>query len=95
MRTVVALYDRFEDAQSAIQALNDSGFHREDINLLASDEHGEYSRGLDTTAEAGAEGAATGAGIGAVLGGLGGLLVGLGALAIPGIGPVLAAGPIV
>ena len=38
---------------------------------------------------------AAGAGIGAVLGGLGGLLIGLGALAIPGVGPVLAAGPIV
>src|SRR5690606_38716981 len=41
-----------------------------------------------------AEGAGVGAGIGAVLGGLGGLLVGLGALTIPGIGPVIAAGPL-
>lgn len=40
------------------------------------------------------EGVATGAGVGAAIGGLGGLLVGIGALAIPGIGPVLAAGPI-
>lgn len=96
MRTVVALYDRFEDAQRAIQALNEHGFNRDDMNLVANDERGEYSRSLETSDDvSGGEGAATGAGIGAVLGGLGGLLVGLGALAIPGVGPVLAAGPIV
>jgi hypothetical protein len=100
MRTVVALYDRFEDAQRAVQALNERGFRREEINLIASDANGEYTRGLEgqttaTETDAPAGGAAAGAGIGAALGGLGGLLVGLGALAIPGIGPVLAAGPIV
>src|SRR5690606_13293659 len=41
------------------------------------------------------EGAATGAATGRILGGLGGVLTGLGALAIPGIGPIVAAGPIV
>ncbi len=41
-----------------------------------------------------ADGAAAGAGVGAVLGGLAGLLVGIGALAIPGIGPIIAAGPL-
>lgn len=97
MRTVVGLYDRFDDAQNVVQALRQAGFRSEDISLVASDQKGEYKRyfeGGEGKAEDIAEGAAAGAGVGAVLGGLGGLLVGLGALAIPGIGPVLAAGPI-
>ncbi len=107
MRTVVALFDRFEDAQMAVQALRDAGFNRTNINLIARDATGEYGRFLKTTpgatdqgtavdeGTAVGEGTAAGAGIGAVLGGLGGFLLGLGALAIPGIGPVIAAGPIV
>lgn len=101
MRTVVALFERFDEAQEAVRALTDQGFPNSEINLIASDERGEYSRQLGNmgagrdVAEEGAEGAATGAGVGAVLGGLGGLLLGLGALAIPGIGPVVVAGPIV
>ncbi|HEX9018951.1 MAG TPA: hypothetical protein VF806_07175, partial [Anaerolineaceae bacterium] len=71
-------------------------------NLMARDVNGDYANALGQNAQinphmehSGGGGAGTGAGIGAVLGGLGGLLVGLGALAIPGIGPVLAAGPII
>ena len=99
MRTVVALYDRFEDAQNAVRGLVDGQFHREDITLVSRDATGEYSRYFersgDQTADDASSGAAAGAGVGAVLGGLGGLLLGLGALAIPGVGPVIAAGPIV
>jgi hypothetical protein len=98
-RTVVALFDNFQHASMAVNDLVDSGFSRQDISLMASDAEGEYGRYLDTDMrveeESGAaEGAGVGAGIGAVVGGLGGLLVGLGALTIPGIGPVLAAGPL-
>jgi hypothetical protein len=91
------LYDRIEDARDAVQELIDHGFRREDISLVAADERGKLQQttATDMGDEDMASGAATGAGIGAVLGGLGGLLVGLGALAIPGIGPVLAAGPLV
>ncbi len=99
MRTVVALFDRFEDAQQAVQALHDAGFLRDDINMIARDVNGDYTRYLDENPQGAtqdvSDGAAAGAGAGAILGGLGGLLVGLGALAIAGIGPVLAAGPIV
>lgn len=97
MRTVVGLYDRFEDAQKAVHALTDAGFDRNNISMVARDKDGEYTRQLDQRGEGEdvTDGAATGAGIGAVLGGLGGLLVGLGALAIPGIGPVIAAGPLI
>jgi len=94
---VVGLYDRLEDAQQVVRALVDAGFHRDNINLISRDEKGEYTRYLQSHEgefEAKKEGIATGAGAGAVLGGIGGLLVGLGALAIPGIGPVIAAGPI-
>jgi len=98
MRTVVGLFDRFEDAQQAVRALLDANFTKEDINLIASDANGDFKRYIDANPQGEgqnvADGAATGAGVGAVLGGLGGLLLGLGVLAIPGIGPVLAAGPI-
>ena len=96
MRTVVALYDNFSSANAAVRELVDRGFNREDISLMASDVENRYSPYLEnrsiTPATADATGA--GAGIGAIIGGLGGLLVGLGALAIPGIGPVIAAGPL-
>ncbi len=97
MKNVVGLYQQFEDAQQVVRALNDAGFPAENINLIASDSKGEYSRYLEGDMgqkEDVSGGAAKGAGVGAVLGGLGGLLLGLGALAIPGIGPVIAAGPI-
>jgi hypothetical protein len=91
--TITALYDYREDAQNALRELVDMGIPREDVSLVASDAAGEYARyhGRDFPAESDtAEGAATGA----VIGGLGGLVVGLAALAIPGIGPVIAAGPL-
>lgn len=101
MKTVVGMYDQFEDARRAIEGLHEAGFEKEDISLILRDREGQYSQMLDqdqmtdTERQDVKEGAAKGAGIGAALGGLGGLLVGLGALAIPGIGPVVAAGPIV
>jgi hypothetical protein len=60
----------------------------------ASGQVGETGTMGETTGTGAAEGAGVGAGIGAALGGVGGLLVGLGALVIPGIGPVIAAGPL-
>ncbi len=97
-RTVVALYDNFADANAAIRELVDNGFPRDDISIMASDANGEYSRTVGGTPPASMEntasGAGVGAGVGAVIGGLGGLLIGLGALAIPGLGPVIAAGPL-
>ena len=93
--TITALYDRKEDAQSALRKLQNMDISRDDISLIASDAAGEYSRyhGQDFPTET-ENGSAAGAAEGAAVGGLGGLVVGLAALAIPGIGPVLAAGPI-
>ena len=94
-KTVVGLFDNWTDAQNVVQELVNNGFQRSDISLLANDSRGEHSRTVGGTAESGAgEGAAAGAIGGGVLGGVLGLLVGVGALAIPGIGPVLAAGPL-
>lgn len=102
-RTVVALFDDFNLANRAVKELIDNGFSRDDVSIMASDAAGEYQRHLGREGDMGTrdagdtgatEGAGVGAGIGAVIGGLGGLLVGLGALTIPGIGPVIAAGPL-
>lgn len=99
--TVIGLYDDMQSAQQVVRDLRDRGISNERISLVANDASGEYSGMLGGKATKGrkgkkddTEGAETGAGIGAVLGGIGGLLVGLGALTIPGIGPVIAAGPL-
>jgi len=96
-RTVVGLFDDFAEAQNAVQDLVNSGFRRDDISVTANDakgEHASLAKGHGHDSHGDGSGVATGAGIGAALGGVAGLLVGIGALAIPGIGPVLAAGPL-
>lgn len=101
-RTVVAIYDDFETADQAVRDLVNNGFPRDNISIIANNSRGEYSytntTPTDTANESVANetgaGVGVGAGIGAAIGGIGGLLIGLGALTIPGIGPVLAAGPL-
>ncbi len=93
-KTVVALYDEVSAANQAVNELVNNGFQREDISVMTPDAAGEHGRQLENVDGAAAQGAGIGAGLGAALGGFGGLLVGLGALTIPGIGPVLAAGPL-
>ncbi|MEP7290600.1 MAG: hypothetical protein ABI835_02405 [Chloroflexota bacterium] len=92
-RTVVALYDEFETARNAVEALVDAGFTRSDISLVANNAAGAYdSHFEDGTYVYDDEdvSAGEGAGFGAVVG----ALVGLGVALIPGVGPVLAAGPL-
>lgn len=91
-RTVVGLYDDLDTARQVVQELENNGFRREDISLVAHDTRGQGNWQTTGDGEARAHGAEKGAGVGAVLGGLAGLLVGIGALAIPGVGPVIAAG---
>jgi uncharacterized protein (TIGR02271 family) len=99
MRTVVGLYDKIDDAYRAVDALVQAGISRDRIGIVARDVEGKYSRYVNKDKSFAnqdvSEGASAGAGLGAVVGGIGGLLAGLGALLIPGIGPVIAAGPIV
>lgn len=92
-KTVVGLFDSFAEAQHVVQDLIDSGFRREDISVVSNDESHRNERAVGDDSNA-AEGAGAGAVGGTVLGGALGLLVGAGLLAIPGIGPVLAAGPL-
>jgi hypothetical protein len=96
MKTVVGLYDTLADAKRVIGDLTDAGISANNINLLAGDPEDRYATQLagefDTYDEADA--AVDGAVAGGVLGGLTGLLIGLGAFAIPGLGPVVAAGPL-
>lgn len=96
--TITALYDRREDAQNALRDLQKMDISRNNIGLIASDTSGEQSHTNGHTANGNnlstESDAAEGAAAGAAFGGVSGLLVGLAALAIPGIGPVLAAGPL-
>jgi len=93
-RTVTAMYSTFAQAQEVVDDLLSMGFQRESISVVANNVSGQYASLL--TAEAQVEAAeedvtmGEGAAFGAVVGGL----IGLGALAIPGIGPVIAAGPL-
>ncbi len=89
MRTITGLYDRYDDARAAVKALEDAGISSDDISIVTNNAHGVDIEGQGSHA---AEGAGTGAGVGAVAGGAGGLLTGLGLMAIPGVGPVVAAG---
>jgi hypothetical protein len=88
-QTVTALYDTYDSAVPAVDALEAAGIPHSDISIVSNNVDGRYSK--DQPTHVGAD-AGKGAGIGAAVGGVGGLLTGLGLLAIPGIGPVVAAG---
>lgn len=79
--------------ETIVRNLKAAGFSNNDISVLMADKSGtkDFAHEHNTKAP---EGAATGAGTGAVLGGALGWLAGIGALAIPGLGPLIAAGPI-
>ena len=87
MQTITKVYDRHQQARQAVSALEAAGIPSSDISLLANKYVSEKYADVDDVSEA-----ATGAGIGAAVGGTAGLLAGLGLLAIPGLGPVVAAG---
>ncbi|MER9326848.1 hypothetical protein NKJ26_08805 [Mesorhizobium sp. M0152] len=88
MKTVTGLFDNYDDAADAVGELEATGIPASDISIVANNADGWY----DGNRSEAAEDAASGAGIGAVIGGAGGLLTGLGVMAIPGVGPVVAAG---
>jgi len=90
---VFGIYQNRSQAEAAVDALVTDGFRTEDISVLLPENIGtkDFAHEKNTKAP---EGAATGAGTGAVVGGTLGLLAGIGALAIPGLGPFIAAGPI-
>jgi len=91
---VFGLYNDRTQVDSGVHALLTAGFRNEDISVLFPDNEGTKDFGLEKSTKA-PEAATAGVGAGGTLGGALGLLVGIGALAIPGLGPLIAAGPIV
>jgi hypothetical protein len=87
------IYTTVAAADAATDTLVKSGFSSADVSALMPENLGSRPIGTEKGTKA-PEGATTGATSGAVLGGALGLLAGIGALAIPGIGPFIAAGPI-
>jgi hypothetical protein len=90
-RVYGGLYNDSAAAEAGIRRFRDSGYEGERIGIVSRDRE-EAAELADSTGAKAATGAATGAVAGGLLGGLTGLLVGIGALAIPGIGPVIAGG---
>jgi hypothetical protein len=92
-KSVYAIAIAEGQANQIVGSLTKSGFSSNDISVLFPDKESthEFSHAKNTKAP---EGAVTGAAAGGVLGGTLGLLVGIGALAIPGVGPLIAAGPL-
>src|SRR6059058_5154594 len=90
---VFGIYPSYTAVEIGVDALRDAGFRNTDISALFPENAGtrDFAHEKNTKAP---EGATTGAGTGAVIGGAMGWLMGIGALAIPGLGPFIAAGPI-
>lgn len=90
-RTVTALFDTYEAAANAVRKLEAGGVAHSDISIVSNDASHSRYYDSDTTGDH-VSGTGTGASLGTILGGGAGLLAGLGMLAIPGLGPVVAAG---
>lgn len=90
---VFGIYPSRASLENAVDTLKMEGFRNTDISVLYPDNVGNKDLVTEKATKA-PEGAATGAGTGAVIGGALGWLAGIGALAIPGLGPFIAAGPI-
>lgn len=95
-RRAVGTFSNRRDTEQALHELKNSGFSMDRVSVIAKDaDHKDDIAGTQVTERVGNkadEGATTGAVTGGTLGGVAGLLVGLGTLAIPGIGPIMLAG---
>jgi hypothetical protein len=92
-RTVLCIVETVQDADGIVSRLTASGIASRNISVLYPNRQGDHDVGHENSTKA-PEGAVLGAGTGGLLGGTLGLLAGIGALAIPGVGPFIAAGPI-
>lgn len=92
-QTITRIYDSFHDARAVVQNLKAAGLTNSDISVMAHEEHhrGDLGTDVDTLPSDGSA-TGTGASVGATVGGAAGLLTGLGLMAIPGVGPLVAAG---
>ena len=89
VKSVIGVFNSRENAEQAVNSLRSQGFTTEEINIVSKNKN-RQGQGEEYFEDDITDGALTGG----TLGGIGGLLLGAGALAIPGVGPVIAAGPI-
>jgi hypothetical protein len=90
---VFGIFNTRGAVEDSLVTLKEAGFRNEDVSVLLPENLGNKDLATEKSTKA-PEGAAAGAGSGAVIGGALGWLVGIGSLAIPGLGPFIAAGPI-
>ncbi len=90
---VFGIFDSRSQAERAIDELIAAGFRSDDVSVLAPDKNVSHEMATEKNTKA-PEGTTTGVATGGAIGGTLGLLAGIGALAIPGLGPFIAAGPI-
>jgi len=88
-----AIFPSRSEAEIAVNQLTAAGFSSQDVSVLMADKSGTRDFATEKNTKA-PEGTTTGAGVGGTIGGTIGLLAGIGAIAIPGVGPLIAAGPI-
>ncbi len=91
-KTVIGVFNSRDQAEKAVSDLRNKGFENE-ISIVAKDESGG-ARADKNSEMFGGDSITDGTTTGGVLGGIAGLAIGAGALAIPGLGPIIAAGPI-
>jgi hypothetical protein len=87
------IFANLANAEAAIDGLTMAGFSNQALSVLLSEKDEARVLPTEDTSKA-SEGATAGVGVGGVVGGALGLLAGIGALALPGVGPIIAAGPI-
>jgi hypothetical protein len=92
-KAVIGIVDTRAEAETVLSNLKNAGIRTDDISVLFPDKSGTKDFAHEHSTKA-PEGAVAGAGTGGVVGGTLGLLAGMGALAIPGFGPLIAAGPL-
>jgi hypothetical protein len=92
-KSVFGILTSRAQAETVVERLQTAGFYNDDVSMLFADTSGTKDFAIKHETKA-PEGAATGGGTGFVVGGILGWLAGIGLLAIPGVGPLIAAGPI-
>lgn len=92
-KVVMGIVENRTDAEVVMFNLRNAGIRTDDVSVLFPDKRGTHDFAHQHSTKA-PEGAIAGVGAGGVLGGTLGLLVGVGALALPGVGPLIAAGPL-
>ena len=92
-QSVVGIVHSLIEAESLVNALKAAGHPESDVSVILPDKAGNKDFAHENSTKA-PEGAVTGASVGGLVGGALGLLAGIGTLAIPGVGPLIAAGPI-